>query len=148
MLCYVENKAIWDVFEYISEETFENVPYYKHSKMAELKNSRTEPSTEVEAQNFDKTDIDYYFIDRLEKMRDLGVKDEDYALIEQEETFSIERNADSFDEEIGYVSDCESSNSRSDINYFDEEVFKSDSKAPRRRKTNTNQLSSSKSKEK
>lgn len=70
-------------------------------------NSRTEPSTEVEHQVFDKTDLDYYFLERLEKMRDMGVREEDYALIEQEEKFSLERAENSYEDDLGYLTDSE-----------------------------------------
>lgn len=69
-----------------------------------------EPSTDFELQVFDKTDLDYYFLEKLERIRDNGIKDEEYNLIEQEEKFSLER-ADQSDDEFGYLSDFSNQNS-------------------------------------
>jgi hypothetical protein len=116
-------KIIWDVLEEIRtskvgicerkyskdyNDDFSNNFGYKipESKFS-TQNSKTEPSTEIEQQVFDKTDLDYYFLERLERMRDQGIKEEDYNLIEQEEKFSLERAENSFDEDLGYLSDYE-----------------------------------------
>ncbi len=59
---------------------------------------KTEPSTEIDQQVIDKTDLDYYFLERLEQMRDRGVKDEEYDLIERNEKYSLERDDMSYEE--------------------------------------------------
>jgi len=78
-------KIIWDVLEEIRANQIDiNISPDKSNRSLEYssvhrkspsgrsshQNSKTEPSTEVEAQVFDKIDLDYYFLERLEKMRD------------------------------------------------------------------------------
>jgi hypothetical protein len=79
----------------------------------------------LEPQVFDKSDLDYYFLERLEKMRDCGVKEDDYNLIEQEEKFSLERADNSFDEDQGYLSDYEGQyENENDISQHSEKKIK------------------------
>jgi len=79
-------KAIWDILENTSSSWLEISRSSEISKRGVYDRIvKTEPSTEVEVQVFDKTDLDYYFMDRLEQMRDDGVKEDEYALIEREE---------------------------------------------------------------
>lgn len=118
-------KIIWDVLEEIrfsqisvkerksltALENTEGHSVVALNKSSDCKlspyNSKTETSAELEQQVIDKTDLDYYYIERLEKMRDLGIREEDYSLIEQEEKFSLEKADTSEEEDLGYVSDSE-----------------------------------------
>lgn len=109
-------KVIWDIFEeirFMDTDIFAHKRSKEYSKLnnSQRDNSKTEPSTEIEPQVFGKTDLDYYFIERLERMRDMGVREEDYNLIAQEEKFSLERAERSEDEDLGYVSDNENHSS-------------------------------------
>ena len=128
-------KIVWDILEEIkmskvdmaTRRKSENLEdqLYDHEAKCSRDNSKTEPSTELEQQAFDKTDLDYYFLERLEKMRDCGIKDEEYDLIEQEEKFSLERADQSFDDN-GYHSDNENTNSHSS-----EQIFANINKGPK-----------------
>ena len=118
-------KIIWDILEEIrfSKISIKDQKNINKSKELEnyspesnnvsdegklsLINSKTEPSTEIEQQIIDKTDLDYYYLERLERMRDMGVREDDYSLIEQEEKYSIEQD-NSSDGDLGYDSDNES----------------------------------------
>lgn len=94
--------------EVVTRKSFKNERVYEyreiHKKYSSF-NSKTEPSTEIEQQVFDNTDLDYYFLEKLEKMRDNGVQEE-YDLIAQEEQYSLERADQSLSNE-GYCSNNE-----------------------------------------
>lgn len=114
-------KIIWDVFEEIRiskigikvrRKSLENEISLKSDAKPSSVLGKTEPSTEISQQVIDKTDLDYYFLEKLEQMRDRGIKDEEYDLIERNEKYSLERD-DSFDE-IGYNSDIDRSKSEID----------------------------------
>lgn len=77
-------------------------------------NEKTEPSTEIDQQVIDKTDLDYYFLEKLEQMRDKGIKDEEYDLIEQNEKYSLERDDTRFEEEEYHSDNDKSENNASE----------------------------------
>ncbi|CAI2361252.1 unnamed protein product [Moneuplotes crassus] len=110
-------KIIWDVLEeirisetdkIICRKSLEKDSDSKSMLKSPSMNEKTEPSTEIDQQVIDKTDLDYYFLEKLEQMRDKGIKDEEYDLIEQNEKYSLERDDTRFDE-AGYPSDHEKS---------------------------------------
>jgi hypothetical protein len=94
-----------------SKISIKNKGSRKSLEITQDNRAKTEPSTDFDKQVFDKTDLDYYFLEKLEQIRDNGVKDEEYNLIEQEEKFSLER-ADQSDEDLGYLSDFSNQDSQ------------------------------------
>mmetsp|Transcript_3782 Transcript_3782/g.3166 ORF Transcript_3782/g.3166 Transcript_3782/m.3166 type:complete len:163 (-) Transcript_3782:233-721(-) len=76
-----------------------------------MQNSQTLPSSEIEQQVSEMTDHNYYDLQRLEEMRDKGFRDEEYDRIEQEEKLNLKR-FDLSDDDLGYLSDNECSNSQ------------------------------------
>ena len=102
----IRDQKIIDPLDQIDSYSPESNSKSEEGKLS-LINSKTEPSTEIEHQAIDKSDLDYYYLERLERMRDMGVREEDYSLIEQEEKYSIEQDCSS-EGDLGYDSDKES----------------------------------------
>jgi len=121
-------KTIWDVLEemriskvgiIVRRKSVQEELELKKANKSSSMNEKTEPSTEIDQQVIDKFDLDYEFLDKLEQMRDKGIKHDEYDLVKENknggmfynhENYSFGKEGNS-DIEMGYHSDIDRTNS-------------------------------------